>query len=108
MGTDGTDSGRLDMPFVGIPSFLRAPVQTDASRIDADVAILGAPFDEGSPFLPGSRFGPRSIREHTLRFVSGEDGTCRLTMSLSASSSPASARTAPVSRSNSGFGVRAV
>jgi agmatinase len=38
------------------------------------VAILGAPFDEGSPFLPGSRFGPRSIREHSLRFVTGEDG----------------------------------
>jgi agmatinase len=74
MGTNETDSGRLDMPFVGIPSFLRAPVQTDASKIDADVAVMGAPFDEGSPFLPGSRFGPRSIREHSLRFVTGEDG----------------------------------
>ena len=74
MGTDGSDTARLDMPFVGIPSFLRAPVETDPSRIDADIAIMGAPFDEGSPFLPGSRFGPRSIREHSLRFVSGEDG----------------------------------
>ena len=74
MGTDGIETGRLDLPFVGIPSFLRAPVRADVGRIDADVAILGAPFDEGSPFLPGSRFGPRSIREHSLRFVTGEDG----------------------------------
>jgi agmatinase len=29
---------------------------------------MGAPTDEGSPFMPGSRFGSRSIREHSLRF----------------------------------------
>jgi agmatinase len=38
------------------------------ARLDADVAILGIPSDEGSPYLPGSRFGPRRIREHSLRF----------------------------------------
>jgi agmatinase len=55
-------------PFSGIPSFLRAPIAGDPSRVDADVAILGVPTDEGSPFIPGSRFGPRGIREHSLRF----------------------------------------
>lgn len=59
------------MPFVGIPSFLRAPVHTDLRSLDADIAVFGAPTDEGSPFMPGSRFGPRSIREHSLRFVTG-------------------------------------
>ena len=68
------DEGRLDLPFVGIPSFLRGRVVTDLDRIDADVVVIGAPFDEGSPFAPGSRFGPRSIREHSVRFVTGEDG----------------------------------
>ena len=29
---------------------------------------MGAPTDEGSPFLPGARFGPRGRREHSLRF----------------------------------------
>ena len=53
---------RLDMPFVGIPSFLRAPIHTDLDTLDADIAILGVPFDEGVPFMPGSRFGPRSLR----------------------------------------------
>lgn len=60
---------RLHRPFVGIPTFLRAPHVTDLERLDADLAVLGIPFDEGSPFLPGSRFGPRAIREHSLRFA---------------------------------------
>ncbi len=59
-------------PFSGIPSFLRAPIAPDPSRVDGDVAVLGIPTDEGSPFMPGSRFGPRGIREHSLRF--GERG----------------------------------
>ena len=77
LGFGGSDfvlvpGGGAGYHFVGIPSFLRAPICTDLSTLDADVAILGAPTDEGSPFLPGSRFGPRSIREHSLRF--GNDG----------------------------------
>jgi agmatinase len=74
MGERGTGGDRLDLPFVGIPSFLRMPVVTDLGSIDADVAIVGAPFDEGSPFAPGARFGPRAIREQSLRFVTGGDG----------------------------------
>jgi agmatinase len=60
---------RLDFPFVGIPSFLRAPIVTGLGGLDADIAVFGVPSDEGSPYLPGSRFGARSIREHSLRFV---------------------------------------
>jgi agmatinase len=66
--------GRLDFPFVGIPSFLRSPIAHDLAQLDADVAILGAPTDEGSPFMAGSRFGPRAIREHSLRFVTDPPG----------------------------------
>ncbi len=62
---------RIDRPFVGIPSFLRAPVCADPSALTAAVAVYGVPFDEGSPFLPGSRMGPRAIREHSLRFSGG-------------------------------------
>ena len=61
-------SNRMNYPFVGIPSFLRAALCTDLDRLDADVAVMGVPTDEGSPFLPGSRFGPRGIREHSVRF----------------------------------------
>ncbi|MFQ5874483.1 MAG: arginase family protein [Dehalococcoidia bacterium] len=55
-------------PFVGIPSFLRSEICTDLKHLDADIAVLGAPTDEGSPFLPGARFGPRGIRQHSMRF----------------------------------------
>ena len=55
-------------PVTGIPSFLRSPIVSDLDKLDADIAIIGAPTDEGSPFLPGARFGPRSIREHSMRF----------------------------------------
>jgi len=58
----------MNYPFVGIPSFLRAAISTDLERLDADVAVMGVPTDEGSPFMPGSRFGPRGIREQSLRF----------------------------------------
>lgn len=59
-------------PFAGIPTFLRSEICTDLDKLDADIAVVGAPTDEGSPFLPGSRLGPRGIREHSLRF--GTDG----------------------------------
>lgn len=58
---------RLDRPFVGIPSFLRAPIRPALAAGDAAFAVLGIPFDEGSPFFPGSRMGPRALREHSLR-----------------------------------------
>src|SRR5438445_8245201 len=62
--------GRMRYPFTGIPTFLRSQLCTDISQLDADIAVMGVPTDEGSPFLPGSRFGPRGIREHSLRFPS--------------------------------------
>lgn len=61
----------INRPFTGIPSYLRQRIaQTQADYAGAKIGILGVPFDEGSPFLPGSRMGPRVIREHSLRFSS--------------------------------------
>ena len=60
--------GGRTLPFVGIPSFLRVPICADLDNLDADIAVMGAPTDEGSPFMPGARFGPRGIREHSMRF----------------------------------------
>ncbi|HEY0122436.1 MAG TPA: arginase family protein [Rhizobium sp.] len=62
------DDGRLNRGYVGIPTFLRSNYCSDIDALDARYAVFGVPYDEGSPFLPGSRFGPRSIREHSLRF----------------------------------------
>ncbi len=65
---------RVNRPFVGIPSFLRSRISEDPEKAEGAIAIMGVPFDEGSPFLAGSRMGPRSLREHSLRFVSGSGG----------------------------------
>ncbi len=67
------NSYRLNKPFVGIPTFLRAPLVEDPVDLDADIAVFGVPFDEGSPMLAGSRMGPRAIREHSLRFAGGDN-----------------------------------
>ena len=66
--------GRVDYPYSGIPTFLRAPICTRLDELDADIAILGVPTDDGSPFMAGSRFGPRALREHSLRFAYGGRG----------------------------------
>jgi agmatinase len=50
-------------------SFLRSPRCADLDTLDADIAILGAPSDEGSPWKPGARFAPRKIRELSLQFA---------------------------------------
>ncbi|HEY3665778.1 MAG TPA: arginase family protein [Polyangiaceae bacterium] len=48
----------------GIPSFLRLPVYDDPDSVPAvDVLLCGVPFDGGTSFRSGSRFGPRALRE---------------------------------------------
>ena len=68
------DNGRLNLPFVGIATFGKYPYQEDWNKIDADVAILGAPFDFGSQFRSGARMGPRGIREASTLFSFGNAG----------------------------------
>ena len=72
--THGYDTGRLNLPFVGIPTFAKAPLQLDWSKIDADIAVLGAPFDFGTQWRAGARFGPRGIREASTLFSFGHAG----------------------------------
>jgi agmatinase len=51
----------LETPrFCGIPTFMRLPHTRDLDGVDA--AIIGLPFDTGSPYRVGCRFGPREIR----------------------------------------------
>ena len=49
-----------DLTFLGVdPVDLADP----ASYADADVVIVGAPFDGGTSHRPGTRFGPMAIRQ---------------------------------------------
>lgn len=74
MSTHGYEGGRLDLPFVGISTFGKRPYVADWSAIDADVAILGAPFDFGTQWRSGARFGPRGVREASTLFSFGHAG----------------------------------
>ena len=58
-------------PFVGVPTFLATELVIDTGGRSFEIGVFGAPTDEGSPFMPGSRFGPRGIREHSMRFGAG-------------------------------------
>ena len=44
-------------------SFFRAPLCTDLDQLDADVALIGVPFDQGTFGRPGARFGPDAVRD---------------------------------------------
>lgn len=68
------DQGRLNLPFVGICTFGKYPYISDWDEINADVAVMGAPFDFGSQFRTGSRMGPRGIREASTLFSFGHAG----------------------------------
>jgi agmatinase len=57
-----------NLPSVGLATFFRSPVCEDFSRIDADIAFLGIPYDCGIGFRPGTRFGPREIRSLSVRY----------------------------------------
>ncbi|MEM6307268.1 MAG: agmatinase [Pseudomonadota bacterium] len=70
----GYNQGRLNLPFVGISTFAKSPYVADWDKIEADVAILGAPFDSGTQWRPGARFGPRAVREASTLFSFGHAG----------------------------------
>jgi agmatinase len=48
-----------DITFLGVP---RCDLDDPATYTDAEVVILGAPFDGGTSHRPGARFGPMAIR----------------------------------------------
>lgn len=59
---------KANLAFTGIPTFCRTPPAAGLDDITSTVAVLGIPFDEGVGFRPGARFGPRAIREYSMRF----------------------------------------
>ncbi len=57
----GPVDGRKVPRFASSGSFGRLP---EIDRVsDYDVAILGAPFDTGTSYRPGARFGPMAVRQ---------------------------------------------
>jgi agmatinase len=49
--------------FAGINTFLKAPYVENVHEVRRhEVAVVGAPFDMGTTYRPGARFGPQAIR----------------------------------------------
>ena len=44
-------------------SFFKAPLCTDLDQLEAQVALIGVPFDQGTVGRPGARYGPDAIRD---------------------------------------------
>ncbi len=74
MGLTGAESiddrsiptfSRGELPhFAGINTFLKAPYSENVEDVkNYDATILGAPFDGGTTYRPGTRFGPQGIRK---------------------------------------------
>ncbi|MDY6827892.1 MAG: agmatinase family protein [Pseudomonadota bacterium] len=55
---------RGELPhFAGINTFMKAPYCEDIHHVgDYDVCVFGVPFDGGTTYRPGTRFGPQGIR----------------------------------------------
>jgi agmatinase len=49
--------------FAQVATFMRLPQSRDLEAMDT--AILGIPFDGGTSYRPGSRFGPREVRNQS-------------------------------------------
>ena len=63
--SEHTPIGALDATviprFAGLGTFARIP---DIGAVpDYDIAVLGVPFDGGTSYRPGARFGPMGIRQ---------------------------------------------
>jgi len=57
----GQVDGLVVPRFAGPPTFARLPRIDEVTR--CDLAIVGVPFDSGTTYRPGARFGPAAIRQ---------------------------------------------
>ncbi|KAI0965097.1 Arginase/deacetylase [Xylaria arbuscula] len=65
----GDGGKQADSVFSGISTFGRLPFFPCLSSNDVsyDLAFIGAPFDTGTSYRPGARFGPSGIRQGSRR-----------------------------------------
>ena len=54
-------SGTVVPRYAGLSTFARLPELRDVNQ--CDVAIIGVPFDAGTSYRPGARFGPQAVRQ---------------------------------------------
>ena len=69
------DGKRLNLPMTGICSFMKKEICTDLDQLEADVAVLGVPYDMGIQYRSGTNQGPECIRAGSkLTAFTNDDG----------------------------------
>ncbi|KAK7943950.1 uncharacterized protein PG986_013063 [Apiospora aurea] len=65
----GDGGKQADSVFSGISTFGRLPYYPclGQNNVEYDIAFIGAPFDTGTSYRPGARFGPNGIRQGSRR-----------------------------------------
>lgn len=65
----GDGGTQADSVFSGISTFGRLPYFPclASDELKYDIAFIGAPFDTGTSYRPGARFGPSGIRQGSRR-----------------------------------------
>ncbi|KAI9055144.1 hypothetical protein LZ554_000108 [Drepanopeziza brunnea f. sp. 'monogermtubi'] len=65
----GDGGTQADSVFSGISTFGRLPYFPclASDEVKYDIAFIGAPFDTGTSYRPGARFGPSGIRQGSRR-----------------------------------------
>ena len=56
------------LPHTGIATFCKAAHVFEPAEMNADVAVLGIPFDNTASMRPGCRQAPRALRDASARF----------------------------------------
>lgn len=70
---DISDFNEYEPLYSGIVTFAHLP-QANCffdDSVEADIAIVGAPFDSGVSYCPGARFGPNGVRQGSRRLGGG-------------------------------------
>lgn len=57
------DNPMMRPRYVGVPTFFRAPLRETLD--DVDIGLIGVPFDGGVTSRPGTRHGPREVRNQS-------------------------------------------
>jgi agmatinase len=60
-GPIGPADASVEPRFAGLATFARLPTTEQVARWD--VGIVGVPFDGGTSYRPGARFGPAAVRQ---------------------------------------------
>lgn len=60
---------RSDALYGGAASFLRVPSCVNPAESNAEVIVLGVPFDLATTGRAGARSGPRAVRQASANLV---------------------------------------